>query len=511
MCFSVYRSKLDENLLTNIHVHKNSSSHSRMSSLKTNIVLNFINTITGIIFPVITFPYAARVLLPDGIGAVNFLQSIVAYIVLLTSLGIPMYAVREVAKYRDNMAVRNQITLEILLLSLLLCVFGYIGVWLLGICVPRIHAQLGLFYVLSLTILFTGLGMNWFYQAVEDFKFITLRALVFRLLAALSLFLFVKNKEDLLIYALVVVGSTVGNNLINFIHLRKWIPFHSIAWSDLCIWRHLYPSLHIFVFNLITSIYLNLNTVMLGFMQGDDAVGFYTAGNKLSHVILSVVVSLGVVLLPRCSNLIETGQMETFSKVSGKSYRLVVVLSLPCVVGLIVLAAPVIRVFCGDEFMSAVPVLYWTAPIILFIGLSNVIGLQILYPMGKENIVIWSTVGGAVLNFLLNLWLIPIYGAVGAAISTFGAEFIVLLIQVVVGRKYLTFHLYERDYLNYLLASGMVAVSLYGLTLLISNNWMLIVASVMVGFFLYAGFLGFKRDAIFLEIFSYMTKLIKNK
>ena len=427
-----------------------------MPSLKTNVALNFLNTVTGIVFPVITFPYAARVLLPEGIGAVNFLQSIVAYIVLSTSLGIPMYAVREVAKYRDDVAIRNRITVEILLLSVILCLFGYVAVAVLGIYVPQISAQLGVFYALSLTILFTSLGVNWFYQAIEDFKFITIRALCFRLLAALGLFLFVKDKDDLLIYAFVLVGSTVGNNLINFIHLRKWIPFHSVTWAELHIWRHLRPSLRIFVFNLVTSIYLNLNTVMLGFMRGDDAVGFYTAGNKLSHVVLSVVASLGVVLLPRCSNLIETGQMEAFSKVTSKSYRLVVGLSLPCIVGLIVLAIPVIRIFCGDEFLAAVPVLCWTAPIILFIGLSNVIGLQILYPMGKESIVIWSTVGGAVLNFLLNLLLIPSLGAVGAAISTFGAELIVLLIQIVVGRRYLSIRLFERDYLNYLHASVLI-------------------------------------------------------
>ena len=453
-----------------------------MSSLKTNVVLNFLNTVTGIIFPVITFPYAARVLLPEGIGAVNFLQSIVAYIVLSTSLGIPMYAVREVAKYRDDVAIRNRITVEILLLSVILCLFGYVAVAVLGIYVSQIS---------------------------EDFKFITIRALCFRLLAALGLFLFVKDKDDLLIYAFVLVGSTVGNNLINFIHLRKWIPFHSVTWAELHIWRHLRPSLRIFVFNLVTSIYLNLNTVMLGFMRGDDAVGFYTAGNKLSHVVLSVVASLGVVLLPRCSNLIETGQMEAFSKVTNRSYRLVVSLSLPCIVGLIVLATPVICIFCGEEFLEAVPVLCWTAPIILFIGLSNVIGLQILYPLGKESIVIWSTVGGAVLNFLLNLLLIPLQGAVGAAISTFGAELIVLLIQIVVGRRSLPIRLFERDYLNYLQASVLMAFALLGLSLLISNSWSLIAASVMVGVFSYAGFLWIKRDVLFLEVFSYATKLIK--
>ena len=353
-----------------------------MASLKTNVVFNFLNTITGIVFPVITFPYAARVLLPDGIGAVNFLQSIVAYIVLLTSLGIPMYAVREVAKYRDDVAKRNTVTVEITLLSLVLCLGGYIIVWILGECVPQIHSQLSLFYVLSLTILFTNLGVNWFFQAIEDFKFITIRAVIFRLLAAMALFLFVKTKDDLLIYALVTVGSAVGNNIINFIHLRKCVVLKQISWNHLQVWRHLKPSLHIFVFNLITSIYLNLNTVMLGFMKGDSAVGFYTAGNKISHIVLSVVASLGVVLLPRCSNLVENGRMDEFAAVTRKSYRLVQALSLPSTLGLILLASPIVIIFGGLEFADASSVLAWTAPIIIFIGLSNVYGIQILYPLG---------------------------------------------------------------------------------------------------------------------------------
>ena len=187
-----------------------------MSSLKTNVLLNFVNTITGIIFPVITFPYAARVLLPDGIGAVNFYQSIVNYIVLLTSLGIPMYAVREVARYREDVVKRNAVTMEVILLSMFLSLAGYVLVVILGEFVPQIRMQSELFYVLSLSILFTAIGVNWFYQAVENFKFITIRALAFRLLAAAALFLFVKTKDDLLIYTFVVVGSTVGNNFINF-------------------------------------------------------------------------------------------------------------------------------------------------------------------------------------------------------------------------------------------------------------------------------------------------------
>ena len=155
-----------------------------MASVKGNIVLNGINTITGILFPVITFPYAARVLMPEGIGAVNFLNSIIGYIVLLTSLGIPMYAVKEIAKYRDDKLPRDKITVEIILLSTILCLLGYVAVWLLAEFVPQIHQQASLFYILSLTIVFTSIGVNGFYQGIEDFKVITVRALIIRSLAA---------------------------------------------------------------------------------------------------------------------------------------------------------------------------------------------------------------------------------------------------------------------------------------------------------------------------------------
>lgn len=480
-----------------------------MTSLKTNIVLNFLNTVTGIVFPVVTFPYAARVLLPDGIGAVNFLQSIISYIVLLTSLGIPMYAVREVAKYRDDMARRNIVTVEITLLSFLLCLGGYVVVWILGECVPRIHSQLALFYILSLTILFTGLGVNWFFQAIEDFKFITVRAVIFRLLAAVALFVFVKTKDDLLIYAFVTVGSTVGNNIINFIHLHKYIIIKQIPWNSLHIVRHLKPSLHIFVLNLITSIYLNLNTVMLGFMQGDKAVGFYTAGNKISHIVLSVVSSLGVVLLPRCANLVENKRMNEFAIVTKKSYHLVLALSLPFTLGLIFLAFPIVVIFGGLEFADSTSVLAWTAPIIIFVGLSNVFGIQILYPLGKENLVIWSTIGGAIFNFILNWLLIPCFSYTGAAISTFIAELMVLLIQVIGGYRYIPFSLFEKNNMNYIVASLIMVIVIIPFILL-NSIWLSLIFSVILGGGAYIFMLWILKDSLFQEVLQYILKWVKH-
>lgn len=480
-----------------------------MSSLKTNVVLNFVNTLTGIVFPVVTFPYAARVLLPEGIGVFNFLQSIIAYIVLLTSLGIPMYAVREVAKFRDDIKKRNKVTIEITILSLFLCLFGYIAVWVLGEMVPQIHSHLSVFYVLSLTILFTSIGVEWFYRAIEDFRFITIRAVAFRILAAIALFLFVRTENDLLVYAFVIVGSTVGNNIINFIHLKKFIFLERIDWHSLQIWKHLIPSCRIFVFNLVVSIYVNLNVVMLGFISGDSAVGYYTAGNKMAHVVLSVVASLGVVMLPRCSNLIEQGLKSDFLAITRKSYRFVLATSIPSTVGLILLSTPIIMVFAGKEFLAASAVLCWTAPVIVFIGLSNVFGIQILYPQGQEKLVIWSTIGGAIFNFLLNLFLIPLYSYVGAAVATFVAELVVLVIQMWGGRRYIPFSFFERCYLHYVIAALVMAGFVFPITIWISNVGWLLPISVLVGGIVYGGVLFMMKDALFMETIAFIFRRIK--
>lgn len=481
-----------------------------MASVKKNIFLNGINTVTGIIFPVITFPYAARVLLPEGIGAVNFLNSIISYIVLLTSLGIPMYAVKEVAKYRDDKPQRDRITVEILLLSTFLCLFGYIAVWILAEFVPQIHRQQALFYVLSLTIVFTSIGVNWFYQAIEDFKFITIRAIIIRVLATAALFLFVKNPSDLIIYGFIIVGSTVGNNIINFIHLRRHIALKSINYKGLRIWRHLTLALQVFILNLIISLYIQLNSIMLGFMSGDDAVGFFTAGTKISHIGLTIISSLGTVLLPRCSHLLASGDMEGFRNIINKSLNLTLALSLPMTVGMMLLARPITIIFCGTEFMDSIPVLLLNAPVIVYISLTNIMGVQILYPMDKIKLVIWSVAGGAVSNLILNLVFIPPLGATGAAIATLIAEFSVLFLQVVLGRRYYPFSIRSFFNIRYILATVLMAIAVWGTTSFINFNWLQLTVGISSGVIVYLIVLLLMKDPLIEMVISPLfTKIHK--
>lgn len=479
-----------------------------MSMLKKNVVYNYINTISNLLFPIITFPYASRILLPDGIGIVNFQLSIINYIVLFTSLGIPLYAVKEIARCRDNIEERNKNTIEILILSFCLCLIGYIIVFLLGIFIKQINENIQLFYILSLTILFTGIGVNWFYQGIEDFKYITIRAVIVRVLAASSLFIFVREQSDLLNYGIITVGTTVGNNLINFLHLKKYIPLSSLLKYDLNFSKHIRPALKIFILNLIISIYVNLNTIMIGFIDNEYAVGIYTAGNKIPHIVLSIVSSMGVVLLPRCSNLVANEKLDEFATICRKGIRFIICMAIPFTFAIIFLAKQIVYIFGGIDFLPAVNVVYFTAPVIIFISLSNIIGIQILYPLGKEKIVIYSTIAGAIVNFIFNIILIPVYSATGAAIATLLAEFAVLSYQIIVGNRYLSFKLFDTYIYRYIIMTIFMSISITLVLFVFDNIWLEFFFSFIVGCFIYIYGLYIMKDEIIISIFTFIKNNI---
>lgn len=414
-------------------------------SIKENFIYNMIGTVSGFLFPMITFPYVSRVIMAEGIGQIQFYTSIINYVVLLTSLGIPLYATREIARVRDNIVDLSRTTTEIICLNLILNIIGYAAIFVMCFTIDEIMQNVPLFLLLSTSIVLTTIGCPWFFSGVEDFKFITLRGLAVRIISTIFLFLFVRDKDDLMYYALYNVLATVGTNVLNIVRLRAYIDFTTFSFAELKIWRHLKPALAIFVFNLITSIYVNLDKVMVGFLKDNESVGYYTAATTISHIFLTAVTSLGVVMLPRLSNLVKLGDMDSFNRLAKKSYNFIITLSFPVCGGLILLAPSLIRIFSGEGFVPAIPTLQIISPIIVAIGISNLIGLQVLYPLGKIKIVTISTLVGAIINCSLNLLMIPKFAQNGAAVATVCAEICVTLTQFIIARKYIPFKLVDRQ------------------------------------------------------------------
>lgn len=473
-------------------------------SVKVNYILNLINTGSQMLFPLLTFPYACRVIEAEGIGEVSFFTSIISYISLFTCLGIPTYAIREIARVRNDIVAMNRTAVEILSLHLLLTVVGYLVVAVLCLTVPQIKENIPLFLLLSLSIFFTAIGCDWFYQGIEDFKYITVRGLIVKSVSVALLFLFVRTKEDLLLYGAYTVVGILGGNLFNFIRLRKYVHKKYVVLKKLHPFRHIIPVLQVFTFSIITSIYLQLNPVLLGFMKDTLAVGYFTASTKLMMLVLQLSTCLGAVMMPRVSHLLAEKKEADFQVLIQKSYDFTLCLSLPLTTGLIATSPLIIRMLCGEEFLPAIPASQILAPIVLMVAVSNVIGMQVLYPKGKINIVILCCGIGAVTDLVLNCCLVPSFSFIGTSVSYLGAELATTLSMLLIGRKYLSIEYFKKQHILYILGCLFMYVSISFMNGYFPklNMITLLITEVSAAIVVYIVCLMVGKDTLFMQLLS---------
>lgn len=471
-------------------------------SVKVNYILNLINTGTQMLFPLITFPYVCRVIEADGIGQINFFQSIISYISLFTCLGIPMYAIREIARDRSDVVQMNRTAMEILLLHSMLTLVGYAIVAILCLTVPQIQVNIPLFLILSLTIFFTAIGCEWFYQGIEDFKYITIRGLIIKTVSVVLLFIFVKSKTDLLYYGCYTVFGVLGGNIFNFFRLRKYIHRENIIFSELHIKRHIKPVLKVFSFSVVTSIYLQLNTVLLGFLKNALAVGYFAAATKVMQMLLTMSACLGSVMMPRASHLIAENKEDEFNRLIQKSYDFTLAIALPMTIGLIFCAPSLITALCGVKFEHSILPSQIIAPIILMVAISNVFGIQVLFPKGKINIVTLCCGIGAVADLILNLCLIPLFSYIGTSIAYLGAEVATTVSMYFIGRRYIPIIYFKKSHLTYALGCVVMAFALYGLSLLQLPTFTILLLQGCCGVLAYFIILCICKDEMLVQILS---------
>ena len=471
-------------------------------SVKVNYILNLINTGTQMLFPLITFPYVCRVIEADGVGQINFFQSIISYISLFTCLGIPMYAIREIARDRSDVVQMNRTAMEILLLHSMLTLVGYAIVAILCLTVPQIQVNIPLFLILSLTIFFTAIGCEWFYQGIEDFKYITIRGLIIKTVSVVLLFIFVKSKTDLLYYGCYTVFGVLGGNIFNFFRLRKYIHRENIIFSELHIKRHVKPVLKVFSFSVVTSIYLQLNTVLLGFLKNALAVGYFAAATKVMQMLLTMSACLGSVMMPRASHLIAENKEDEFNRLIQKSYDFTLAIALPMTIGLIFCAPSLITALCGVKFEHSILPSQIIAPIILMVAISNVFGIQVLFPKGKINIVTLCCGIGAVADLILNLCLIPFFSYIGTSIAYLGAEVATTVSMYFIGRRYIHIVYFKKSHLTYALGCIVMAFALYGLSLLQLPTLTILLLQGCCGVLAYFIILCICKDEMLVQILS---------
>lgn len=299
-------------------------------SLKLNFVMNAILTMSSIIFPLITFRYVSNILLPDGTGKVSFAISLITYFNMFAQLGIPIYGIRICAMVRDDREQLTRTAHELLAVNLVVGALSYVALALAIIFVPRLREDRALYIVVSSMILFSAIGMEWLYKALEQYTYIAVRSIVFKIIAMIGMFLLIHQKSDYVVYGGITVFASSAANIINLFHARKYIDFHSVGYYS--IHRHLKPVLIFFAMSCATTIYTNLDNVMLGIMTTKEQVGYYDAAVKVKVILVSLVTSLGTVLLPRASYYVEMEMKGEFRRISAKALNFVMLVALPLMI-----------------------------------------------------------------------------------------------------------------------------------------------------------------------------------
>lgn len=396
-------------------------------SLKKNFIMNALLTMSSFIFPLITFPYVSRILGPTGTGKVTFVTSIVTYFSLFAQLGIPTYGIRACAKVRDSRIELTRVAQELLLINFITTVISYIAFILCVLFIPKLQEERNLYIIISFTLILTAIGMEWLYKGLEQYSYITKRSIFFKFISVIAMFLLVHEKTDYVIYGGITILAASASNILNFINVRNYIDLKPVGNYQLK--RHLKPILVFFALSCATTIYTNLDNVMLGFLASDTDVGYYSASVKIKNILVSLVTSLGAVLLPRASYYIEHKDYDEFNRLSEKALHFVLVIALPLFVYFTLYAKECILFLSGDQYLNAVLPMQLLMPTVLFIGLTNILGIQMLVPLGKEKVVLNSTIAGAIVDVIINAILIPQFQSTGAAIGTLVAEFVVLVWQ----------------------------------------------------------------------------------
>ncbi len=399
----------------------------KQKSLKLNFIMNAILTISSFIFPLITFPYVSRILLPEGTGKVSFATSLISYFAMFAQLGIPTYGIRACAKVRDNKEELTRTAQELVIINLVMSIVSYAALAIALIFVPRLRAERTLYAIVSLTIIFNVIGMEWLYKALEQYTYITIRSIVFKFIALITMFAFVHQKADYVVYGAITFIAASGSSVFNLINAHKFIGMRPVGKYHFK--RHFKPIAVFFAMSCATTIYTNLDTVMLGFMKTDADVGYYNAAVKIKTILVSIVTSLGVVLLPRASYYIEHKMVDEFYRIAHKAINFVFLIALPMMLYFIIFAKEGIFFLSGDAYGNAVLPMQIIMPTLIFIGLTNVMGIQMLVPLGREKIVLYSEIAGAVVNLIINFILIPRFASAGAAIGTLIAEIVVWIVQ----------------------------------------------------------------------------------
>lgn len=426
------------------------NNNRQQKSIGVNLFANGIKTLMTVLFPLITFPYASRVLGASGIGKVNYASSIVSYFSMFAALGISTYAVREGARIRDDKEKFSKFAKEMININLCTMLMSYAALAVF-LQLPILGGYKALLVISSGGIVFATIGMEWLFIIKEEYAYITKRAVLFQFISLVLLFLLVRSREDYHWYAALTVISSGGSAVLNLWHSRKFVDWRKKGLLEYR--KHLKPILLIFGTSVASSIYMTMDTTMLGALQGDKATGIYTAAVKINLVVSTLIGTISSTILPRVSYYIGNGLKKEYEKLMKTSVDMLLMISMPMAIGMICTSDILILVFSGEEFLAGSFAAKVLSAKVVVGAVNRILAYQICIPYKRDKEVLISTVCGAVFNLFANGALIPRFGAAGASVATLFSESVVFLVLTYYSSRFFATRILYTRGLVYLAAS----------------------------------------------------------
>ena len=455
----------------------------KSKSLTKNSIFYLVYSVLNILFPFITGIYVARTLLPVNIGQVEAARNLAQYFVIFAFLGIPTYGLREIAKVKDEPDKLNKLYSELMIINAISTI-TFLSLFIgLVFAIPQYRAEWPLYLIASGSIALNLLDNSWMYEGIEEFGFISLRNLIFKILSFVGLVLLVKGPDDYMLYAMIAVIGVSGNNIVSILFSRKFVHFtiHGLSFR-----QHMKPILYLVVVNLAIEIYSLVDVTMLKWISGDESVAFYSYGSKVYKIFLQVINSITYVVVPRLSMLYKENKQDEFNQLISKTLKIILLISLPMIVGIWLVADYFLVLIYGEAYIASAKVLKILCFILALSPVGYLLGSRTLLVTGHEKYMVIAVGSGAIINIILNAILIPNYHETGAAIASVCSEAVVMSVYIFLGHRYFKLTRMKGSLIKQGIALGLMIAYLIGMMFVpFSQEWMRIIAYVAGAIFIY--------------------------
>lgn len=384
-----------------------------------------------LILPIITTPYVSRVLGAEGIGLYSYSYAVVSYFISFANMGINIFGNREIASVQNDKEKRSQLFWDLLSIQLSLsslcfliyCLMIEMGNW----------ENKAVFFIQGIYIIGQALDINWFYFGLEKFKITVIRNLFVKILTTALIFFTVKSQEDLIIYLFILSIGTVAGNSAVWMFVNQYIVLKKPCLDN--VKKYIKPIIILMLPSFAVKMYTQMDKIFIEFFCGLGQVGYYENAEKVIQVSFVLITALSTVMLPRMAVLDADHEEKKYIDLWNRIFSVTIWLTSALMFGMLSIADNFIKFYLGMKYLPCIELVMILALTIPFKGGAEIVRRGYIIPKKYDSIYISSLFIGAAVNVVINTWLIPLYGMVGAAVGTVAAEMTVFFVQIYKIRK----------------------------------------------------------------------------